>query len=49
MDQNVIDRAREWVGEWHPELQDDEFEKKVLEVAEEIQELDDAQEALERG
>jgi hypothetical protein len=43
MDQQLLDRAAEWVGVNHPELDGLEFDIKVCEVAEQLMELDDVQ------
>lgn len=48
MGNQLLDRAREWLSERSPELSDEEFEAKLIEVATELADIDQAVDLAER-
>ena len=44
-DAGIIDRAREWVGEWFPDADDKELRQRLVQACAEIAALDDAEAA----
>jgi hypothetical protein len=48
MEQQLLDRAREWLNENSPNLDDEAFEAKLAEVAAELADIDLAADIAER-